>query len=48
MARSQGKILDSGEFFPDLEFNTTEGDKIVLPLEFGNRWNVFLMHHGHT
>jgi len=47
MARSQGRILDTGEIFPAFEFNSTEGTKIALPREFGNKWTVFVMLRGH-
>lgn len=47
MARVQERILDTGDVFPELEFNTTEGDKIVLPRDFGNKWNIFLIYRGY-
>jgi hypothetical protein len=47
MARSKEKVLDTGDIFPAFEFNTTEGDKILLPRDLGNKWNVFLIYRGY-
>lgn len=47
MARENDRILDTGDFFPEMEFDTVSGEKIVLPRDFGQRWNVLLFYRGH-
>ncbi len=47
MARENDRMLDTGDFFPEMEFDTVSGEKIVLPRDFGQRWNVLLFYWGH-
>lgn len=47
MARENSPPLDNGSAFPEMEFETTEGGKILFPRDFGQKWNVFLVYRGH-
>jgi hypothetical protein len=47
MARESSTILDTGDRFPDLEFNLVSGEKMLLPRDLGNRWRVLLIYRGH-
>lgn len=47
MARLQEKILDTGDIFPSFEFNTTEGNQIILPRDFDSRWSVVFTLRGY-
>jgi hypothetical protein len=44
MTRVNVMLLDNGEFFPELKFPSVGGGTIVLPDDFGQRWNVFLLY----
>jgi peroxiredoxin len=43
----EGRLLDTGDMFPDLVFNSVQGDKINLPADFRKTWNVFFIYRGH-
>jgi peroxiredoxin len=47
MQRRDCSILDTGDIFPKLSFNTVEGKLISLPDYFGERWNILLFYRGH-
>jgi hypothetical protein len=47
MSRSNCKILDNGDSFPAMGCNAVDGRRIVLPDDFGERWNVLLFYRGH-
>ncbi len=47
MARENSRLLDNGDAFPEMEFDCIENRRIVLPGDFGERWNVFLVYRGH-
>lgn len=47
MARVNCKILDNGDAFPKMKFNVVNNDVIVLPDNFGNKWNVLIFYRGH-
>ena len=47
MAQAQGKMHDTGDFFPVMEFNTTTGETVVLPGDLIGRWGVVLLYRGH-
>jgi hypothetical protein len=46
MAQSQGKKLDSGDMFPNIEFKLTDGNAISLPDTAGDEWVVLLIYRG--
>ena len=46
MAREDVQILDTGELFPNIEFDTVNGGRIVLPESFGGKWSLFLVYRG--
>lgn len=46
MARANCQILDTGDPFPSLEFDTVAGARAVLPRDFGGRWAVLLLYRG--
>ncbi len=45
MARENCKLLDTGDFFPELKFKGLLKD-VALPDDFGERWNVLLFYRG--
>lgn len=47
MARAGGRILDSGERFPDLTMETVGHGRVELPGWFGDRWGVLLVYRAH-
>jgi hypothetical protein len=47
MARINCKLLDTGDHFPEIEFNTVDGVSLTLPGDFGDRWNILLFYRGH-
>jgi hypothetical protein len=47
MAREKSSILDSGDMFPEITFQTITGKEVVLPKDFGNGWSLFLVYRGH-
>lgn len=47
MSRVECRILDNGTTFPEIKFSTVEGSAMVLPRDFGERWNVLLLYRGH-
>ncbi len=46
MARAECKFLDTGDAFPHMEFSSLDGGTIVLPKDFGERWNVLVLYRG--
>jgi hypothetical protein len=47
MARAGQHILDSGERFPILEFDTVDHGRVSLPKAFEGGWGVFLAYRAH-
>lgn len=47
MARVGSAILDSGDRFPALAFDTVKHGRISLPEAFGPGWGVFLGYRAH-
>lgn len=47
MAQEPCKMLDTGDLFPAMVLDTIGGEKIILPMDFGNMWNVLLFYRGH-
>ncbi len=47
MAQAKGKMHDTGDFFPVLEFQTTAGESVVLPGDLIGGWSVVLLYRGH-
>lgn len=46
MSRKNCRILDTGDTFPEMRFNSVEGEVISLPDYFGERWNILLFYRG--
>jgi hypothetical protein len=46
MARANCRILDNGDPFPALEFDTVAGERMALPRAFGGGWGVILLYRG--
>ncbi len=46
MARENVALLDTGDLFPGIEFDTVSGDRVVLPDAFGGKWSLFLVYRG--
>ncbi len=47
MARESTFILDSGDKFPVLAFDTVAHGRVDLPDGFGDDWGVFLIYRAH-
>jgi hypothetical protein len=47
MARAGQHILDSGQQFPTLEFDTVDHGRISLPKAFQGGWGVLLAYRAH-
>jgi hypothetical protein len=47
VARAGSSILDSGDRFPTLEFDTVQHGRIAVPDAFGEGWGVFLVYRAH-
>ncbi len=47
MAREGTFILDSGDKFPALAFETVAHGRLDLPDWFGDAWGVFLVYRAH-
>ncbi len=47
MSRIGSKILDTGDFFPHLEFRLANEEFVSLPGDFGEGWNILLFYRGH-
>ena len=47
MAISTCRILDTGDIFPQMSFSSVGGETIILPRDFGERWNVLFFYRGH-
>ena len=47
MARTSGSILDTGDRFPTLEFETVKHGRIGLPEAFRGGLGVFLAYRAH-
>jgi hypothetical protein len=46
MAQMEGKKLDSGDLFPKIDFNLTDGTKVTLPEKSLETWGVLLVYRG--
>ena len=42
MPRSNCKVLDNGDRFPEMACEAVDGGRIILPDDFDERWNVLL------
>jgi len=48
MAREEdGPILEAGDVFPAIEFESINGNSVVLPDDFAGKWTVLLFYRGH-
>jgi len=47
MAREAAKLLDTGDTFPNLDFNLINGERILFPQDIGKRWRIMLVYRGH-
>ncbi len=47
MSRTNCRVLDNGDRFPKMTCDAVDGGKIILPEDFGERWNVLLFYRGH-
>ena len=47
MARAGSTILDTGDRFPALEFDTVSHGHLRLPDAFGDGWGVLLIYRAH-
>lgn len=47
MSRSNCILLDTGDHFPEIEFNTVDGGSLTIPRDFGERWNILFFYRGH-
>jgi hypothetical protein len=47
MAHEKDVLLDSGERFPDLDFNLVDGGKMSFLRDTGGQWRVLLIYRGH-
>jgi hypothetical protein len=47
MPRSNCKVLDNGDRFPEMACDAVDGGRIILPDDFDERWNVLLFYRGH-
>jgi len=46
MAREQGILLDSGDVFPNIEFQTVEGKGVRLPADVAGKWTALIFYRG--
>jgi len=46
MARRNCKILDTGDIFPGIILNATDGGAIGLPQDFEGKWGILLLYRG--
>ena len=46
MARELGPLLDSGDVFPMIEFQTVAGKQLRLPADVAEKWTVLLFYRG--
>jgi peroxiredoxin len=46
MAQKEVKKLDSGDFFPKMEFKLTDGTALTLPDRDDGIWRVLLVYRG--
>ncbi|MEJ2184088.1 MAG: hypothetical protein P8Y66_11295 [Nitrospirota bacterium] len=47
MARADTPPLDTGDRFPQMAFQSTEGGTVALPGDLGGRWAVLIFYRGH-
>ena len=47
MARVEGKLLDTGEPFPGLSFDTVEHGQVQIDDHFSQGYSVVLIYRGH-
>ena len=47
MARSESKLLDTGDAFPKLSWNLPDGGTINVPGDMGDGWKVVLIFRGY-
>jgi hypothetical protein len=47
MSRAGNIMLDTGDRFPLMEFDTVESGRLVLPDNLFKHWNVVLFYRGH-
>ncbi len=47
MPRASSNILDSGDTFPSLTLNLTDGGTLNVPGDQGDNWKVVLLFRGY-
>ena len=47
MAREGSFVLDSGDRFPTLSFDTVRHGRLTVPDDFKSGWGVFLVYRAH-
>lgn len=47
MSHAGGRILDTGNLFPEMTFDTTGGALVRLPHDFWAGWTILLFYRGH-
>lgn len=47
MAREEGKILEPGDMFPEMEFESIKNGSIVLPRDISGKWSILLFYRGY-
>jgi hypothetical protein len=46
MARAGNIVLDTGDYFPEMEFQMVGGPGVTIPRAFIGHWSVFLIYRG--
>ena len=46
MARKDVNILDTGDQFPEMDFDSVSDGRIKIPGDFRQKWSVFLIYRG--
>jgi len=47
MARMNSHILDTNDYFPEMELSLVSGELFRIPEEFGDGYAVFLLYRGY-
>ena len=47
MARMDSHILDTNDFFPEMELSLVSGERLKIPHGFGDGYSVFLIYRGY-
>jgi len=46
MTQTEGRKLDSGDLFPKMELQLTDGNNLILPDTAQGQWTVLLVYRG--